>query len=182
MSTSRTAAMRLACVTSAGAVALIAACHRAEPPALEPPPALPSAQMAPPILTPVTPSQLAPDTAREKHVDIDTHGTEQDVRMLLDFVAKAGNFSLVYAPNLNRKVRVSLNDVPVSVAFQTLLAMAGLSVESSGGTNRLPSSASVVFYQLPVNVDSMSVDAIMKRFGIGREIAELLVKARTDKP
>lgn len=163
------------------ALALIAGCHRTEP-AVEPPPALPSAQIAPPILTPVTSSQLAPDTAREAHVDVDTHGAEVDVRNLLDFVAKAGNFSLVYAPNLNRKVRVTLNDVPVSVALQALLNAAGLSVEPASGTGRLPSSASVVFYQLPVNVDSMSVEALMKRFGIGRSIAELLVKARTDKP
>jgi hypothetical protein len=168
-------------VTGLGVIALIAACHRAEP-AVEAPPALPSAQIAPPIITPISPSQLAPDTAREAHVDVDTHGAEVDVRNLLDFVAKAGNFSLVYSPNLNRKVRVSLNDVPVSVALQALLNAAGLSVEPAAGNGPPPSSASVVFYQLPVNVDSLSVDAIMKRFGVGRAIAELLVKARTEKP
>jgi hypothetical protein len=177
MSTKRTAAARLLCLSAAGSVAFLAACHRAEP-AVEPPPALPSAQIAPPILTPVAPSQMATDTAREAHVDVDTHGTEVDVRNLLDFVAKAGNFSLVYSPNLNRKVRVTLNDVPVSVALKALLEAADLSAEPAASNGRPPSSASVVFYQLPVNVDSLSVDAIMSRFGVGREIAEMIVNSR----
>jgi hypothetical protein len=164
-----------------------AACHRTpEPAVVARPPVLPAAQMSPPILVPVAPSATqtttAPDTAREQHVDIDTRGHDVDVRPLLDFVAKQGGFTLLYSPNLNRKVRVKLDDVPASVALHTLLDLAGLMVEPSTAGGPPPANSSIVFYQLPVNVDSLSVDAIMKRFGVGREIAELLVKVRPDKP
>jgi len=36
--------------------------------------------------------------------------------------------------------------------------------------------------QLPVDVDSLSVDAIMKRFGVCRDVAEMIVDARPRKP
>jgi hypothetical protein len=173
---------------TAAAIALTAAaCHRTPRPTavVSAPPTLPAPQISP-ILVPVAPSasQMAttPDTAREQHVDIDTRGLEVDVRPLLDFVAKAGGFSLLYSANLNRKVRVKLDDVPASVALHRLLDRAGLMVEPSTTGGPPPANSSIVFYQLPVNVDSLSVDAIMKRFGVGREIAELLVKTRPGKP
>lgn len=163
------------------AVASIQGCRHQAPPVAAPP-ALPPQQLAPPVPASANAPTLAPDTAREPHVDVDTHNTDADVRPLLDFVARAGGFTLVYPQSLNRKVRVQLNDVPVSVALRTLLSLANLEIETTTPGARPPSRSSVVFYELPVNVDSLSADAIVKRFGVGRAIADLIVDMRTNKP
>jgi len=39
-----------------------------------------------------------------------------------------------------------------------------------------------VFYEVPVNIDSLSVESIMKRFGVSRAVADVLVQARTPRP
>jgi hypothetical protein len=166
------------------AAALGSACRHAAP-AIAPPPAIPAQQIeAPPTAasTITNPQAFVSDTAKEIHVDIDTHNAYADVRDLLDYVARQGNFTLVYSPRIDKKVRVRMYDVPVSVALQTLLSAADLTVETSTPNAKPPGSTSVVFYQLPVNVDSLSVDAIMKRFGVSRTMAELIVSARTIKP
>jgi hypothetical protein len=121
-------------------------------------------------------------TSVEEHVTIDTHGAEIDVRQALGFIASRSGFSLVYSPEINKKVRLQLIDVPVSEALQAVLSVAGLTLESTTPKAKAPTSSSVVFYELPVNVDSLSAEAIMKRFGVGRAIAELLVQNRPDKP
>lgn len=137
-------------------------------------------------MTPATHNASRPvaaeDTASEQHVTIDTHGRELDVKQVLDFLANQGHFSLVYSPDIKAKVRLQLNNVPVSVALQTVLTMANLTLESTTEPPKAPGSTSVVFYELPVNVDSLGVDAIMKRFGVGRGIAEMIVKSRIEKP
>ena len=166
-------------------IAIAAACHHSPPPVAPPPPVLPPQQLSAPVLIPVPLSQINPglvDTAGEKHVDIDTHGAEVDVRTLLDFLAKEGNFTLVYSPGLNRKVRVQIIHTPISVALQALLSATGLTVETTTPGAKLPTVQGVVWYELPVNVDSMSVDAIVKRFGVGRAVAEMIVRSRSDKP
>lgn len=139
-------------------------------------PDLPSAQLASPPFATSTPAQL--DTAREPHVDIDTHSRDADVQPLLEFVARAGGYRLLYPPGLSRKVRVELNNVPVSVALATLLSLADLTLESSTPGAERPLNRPVVFYELPVNVDSLSADAIVTRFGVSRAVADMIVASR----
>jgi hypothetical protein len=142
-------------------------------------PALPellTAQLAPPA--PAASTIAAIDTAREPHVDIDTHSRDEDVRPLLEFVARAGGYRLIYPANLSRKVRVELNDVPASVALATLLELADLTLEPTTPTELRPLNRPVVFYELPVNVDSLSADAIVARFGVSRAVADMIVAAR----
>ena len=127
-------------------------------------------------------SPLSTDTASEVRVDIDTHGAEIDVRQALAFLADKGRLSLVFPPEINKKVRLQLHDVPVSQALQAVLASAGLTLENMNAPTTNGPTSSVVFYQLPVNVDSLSVEAIMKRFGVGRTAAELIVQTRVNKP
>ncbi len=178
-------------VTVVGAVAAIAtavACHHPAPTPIRPAtaaPVLPPTTVAPTMRssTAMRSSAAAPeDTSSEQHVTIDTHGTSLDVRQVLDFLANEGHFSLVYSPEIDKKVRLQLNNVPVSVALQTVLTMANLTLESTTEPPKAPGSTSVVFYQLPVNVDSLSVDGIMQRFGVGRAIAEMIVKNRVERP
>jgi hypothetical protein len=161
---------------------LMAACARPQSrpqPAVQPTlPELSSEQLAPPVFAVGGAPTLAPDTAREPHVVIDTHSRDEDVRPLLEFVARAGGYRLVYAPGLSRRVRVSLNDVPASVALTALLDLAGLTLEPITPSAKPPLNRPVVFYELPVNVDSLSADAIVKRFGVSQAVAEMLVKSR----
>lgn len=143
-------------------------------------PDLPTAQLAPPAVAQATgASQGAiPDTAREPHVDIDTHGRDEDVRPLLEFVARTGGYRLIYPVGEAHKVRIDLNNVPVSVALTSLLDLANLKLESTTPGAQPALNRPVVFYELPVNVDSLSVDAIVRRFGVTRAVAEMIVDSR----
>jgi type II secretory pathway component HofQ len=133
-------------------------------------------------LSAVTAPGSPSDSAAEVHVDIDTHGAEIDVRQALAFLADKGKLSLIFSPDINKKVRLQLHDVPVSQALQAVLASAGLTLENMNGATTPGPTSSVVFYQLPVNVDSLSVEGVMKAFGVGRTAAELIVQQRTNKP
>jgi hypothetical protein len=169
---------------AAAILATPAACRQASPPVIAPPPSLP-AQQPMSVTTEVTTTTSSPvpaDTAAEQRVTIDTHGGEMDVRQALAFIAEQGKLSLIVSPKIDKKVRLQLNDVPVSQALKTVLDAAGLTLENLNATPAPERTSSVVFYQLPVNIDSLSVDAIMKRFGVGRTAAELMVQQRTVRP
>jgi hypothetical protein len=168
----------LAMLAAAGMVAV--ACHHADPVVAAPPP-LPAQRLAPPP-APSPSLEAIRDTANEMHVNIDTHGKEVDVRSVLDYIGSVGNFKLVYGADVNKKLRVRLIGVPVSVALEAVLSAAELTLEKAATSDVRPGASAVVFYQLPVNVDSLSVESIMKRFGVGRTVAELIVQSRTYRP
>jgi hypothetical protein len=161
------------------ATVVISACHRAAPPEMaSSAPPLPRQVMSEPRTQTGTSPVMAPvDTGTEPRVKIDTHGRDVDVRMILDYLAEQAGVQFAYSPEINKRIRITLADVPVSQALQTVLSLAGLTLEGTT-TGKLPSMPGVVFYQLPVHVDSLSVEAIMKRFGVGRAVAELLVQSR----
>src|SRR5581483_4231303 len=52
---------------------------------------------------------------------VSIHAQDSDVRPLLKFIAQRGGYSLVFPPNLERRVTVELNDVPVSTALKFVL-------------------------------------------------------------
>ncbi len=105
--------------------------------------------------------------------------TPVDVRIPLRMIAADGHYGLVVPPEVNKKIAITIDSVPVSVALREVLQAAGLGlVPTQTQRPRLPYDTTVVFYQLPVNVDSLSADAIVKRFGVGRDIAELIVLSR----
>lgn len=170
-------------------VFVVAACHKTQPAmTVSRPPTVPQQQIsAPPTVIERregVPQLLETklDTAAEEHVQVETYGREVDVRDILTFLGQRAGLRFVYAPEINKKIRVSMNDVPLSLAISTVLSLANLTLEGSNVPGRRPLTTSVVFYELPVNVDSLSVDAIMKRFGVGRAVAEMLVEARTKRP
>ena len=146
-------------------------------------PALPTYQMSTPVIREDrSPVHITADTIGGERVSIDTHGRDIDVRDALQFLADRAGLSLVYSSDINRRIRLKLTDVPVSQALQAVLSLAGLTLETVGGADHPAPTTAVVFYQLPVNVDSLSVDAIMKRFGVSRDVAEMIVDARPRKP
>jgi hypothetical protein len=165
-----------------------AACQHAPPPQMvSRPPAIPQQQISAPQIVETrtgVPQELLThsDTSVEEHVQVETYGRDVDVRDILGFLGQRAGVRFVFAPEINKKIRVSMNDVPLSQAISIVLSLANLTLEGSNVPGRRPLSTSVVFYELPVNVDSLSVDAIMKRFGVGRTVAEMLVEARTKRP
>jgi hypothetical protein len=103
-----------------------------------------------------------------------------DVRDLLPLLAEAGGFSIVLAPDVAGLVSVHFDNVPVSQAMEAVLREAGLS--SLHDTSiRTPWSGPVLFYQLPVHVDSLDAAAIRRRFSVGSTLAEWMVEVREKK-
>lgn len=99
------------------------------------------------------------------------------VRTVLERLAEIGNLSLIIPASLNRTITVQYVNVPVSVALQDLLTRSGLRL-GTATAGPLPFDTVTVYYNLPANIDSLSVEGIMRRFGVSRRMAELIVKSR----
>lgn len=108
---------------------------------------------------------------------VDLEMADAPVRLILQRLADIAGLRLIISPNLNKTLSVQYIHVPVSVALDDVLKRAGLRL-GAGPAPNLPFDTVSVFYQLPANVDSMSADAIMRRFGVSRAMAELIVKTR----
>jgi hypothetical protein len=106
---------------------------------------------------------------------------DSDVRLVLQKIAEIGNLELVIPGNIKKTISVRYIHVPVSIALKDVLARSGLRL-GTGNTAPLPFDTVTVFYRLPANVDSLSVDGIMKRFGVSRSLAELIVRSRPPEP
>lgn len=155
----------------------LAGCWRrnTQPPA-QPVTVVPEIVPASPSATamPVTPSTTIPEPP-EPLVDLEM--ADAPVRLVLQRLADIGGLQLVIPSNLNKTISVQYVRVPVSVALNDVLRRSGLRLGSGPAAN-LPFDTVTVFYQLPANIDSLSVEGIMKRFGVSRAVAELLVKSR----
>ena len=122
------------------------------------------------------------DTASRPHEKrISLTATNADVRGLLIAIAEAGDIDLVLSADVKGRASVNLKDVPASEALRAVLAEAGLGIVSERGMI-LPWDPVVVFYDLAVNIDRLSAEAIMRRYGVGREVAEAVVRARSPTP
>lgn len=101
--------------------------------------------------------------------------TNADVRELLPVLASAAGVSLVMGSDVRGRVSVSLRDVAAVDALRAVIEEAGLTV----GINGIPVPFSpVVFYQLPVNINTASAATIKARFDVSTETAEWIVRAR----
>lgn len=98
-----------------------------------------------------------------------------DARTLLLWLAQQAGVSLVVAPDVTARVSVTFNNVPAHEAMRAVMAEAGLSLLTSGLQSPWPP---VVFHQMPVNVDEISADAIVARFGVSREMARWIIESR----
>jgi hypothetical protein len=172
--------------------AMTACLRRAEPPAATMPTVV--TRMEPPVTAPVaggltviqpsSPSSqsAAPSSsagagseAIEPLIDLEMSGAP--VRLVLQRLADLGGLRLIIPPDLDKTISVQYVRIPVSVALTDVLSRSGLRL-GAGPAPRLPFDTVTVFYPLPANVDSMSADAIVRRFGISRATAELIVKSR----
>ncbi len=126
-----------------------------------------------PVLSPVRTRDPLSGIRSTKRISITAQN--QDVRTLLLWLAEQAGTSIVISPDVNARVTVSFRDVPVAEALRAVMAEVGLSVLV--GPMQAPWPP-VVFYQLPVNVDVASAEAIAARFGVSLELARFLVQAR----
>jgi len=139
-------------------------------------PAVSAEPLAEPPLS--APAPVRRDTAHAAPEQIVTLTGDWDVRLALEEIARTAGYSLIVSPAVpSRKVRLSIVNAPASQALATVLETAQLTLEPTRGPTP-PWNPSVVFYQVPVNVDSLSADAIMRRFGVTRDIANLIVTGR----
>ncbi|MHB1263414.1 MAG: hypothetical protein ACYC1S_03195 [Gemmatimonadaceae bacterium] len=154
-------------------VLLLAACQRSriDVRPLPPLPARGGAGASAPAIAAV---DVATPASVERRVSIEA--LDADVRAVLLALAQQGGVNIVVDPTVRSRVTLSLRDVPVSAAIEAVMRQAGLQV--AGDASFQSPYGPVVFYQLPVNVDALDVEGIMKRFGVGREIAEAIVQGR----
>lgn len=122
-----------------------------------------------------TGASITPAQPDEPFVDLEM--ADAPVRLVLQRLADISGLRLIISPNLNKTISVQYIHVPVSVALNDVLKRAGLRLGAAPAPN-LPFDTVTVFYQLPANVDSMSAEAIMRRFGVSKAMAELIVKSR----
>lgn len=119
---------------------------------------------------PVTPIQRTPGTNR-----ITMTATNADVREILPALASAAGVSLIMTPDVRGRVSVNLRDVSAVDALRAVIEEAGLTV----GTSEIPVPySSVVFYNLPVNINTASVATIKARYGVSDTVANWIVKGR----
>jgi len=163
----------------AGLIPLAGACflHRGPEP-LPPPPQLPVQEVQPSLPATQTPPLTGASTLPEPPEPyIDLAAENGDVRLILQRIGEVGKFDLIIPSNIRRTISVRYVHVPASVALRDVLQRSGLRL-GTGTSGPLPFDTVTVFYRLPANIDSLSVDGIMKRFGVSRELAELIAKSR----
>jgi hypothetical protein len=108
---------------------------------------------------------------------VDLEMVNAPVKLVLQRLAEIGGLQLIIPPNLDKTISVQYVRVPVSVALRDVLTRSGLRL-GAGPSANLPYDTVTVFYHLPAHVDSLSVEALMRRFGVSRAMAELIVKSR----
>jgi hypothetical protein len=104
---------------------------------------------------------------------VSVNAADADVRSLLLWIARQGGVSIVVDPVVSGRVWVTLTDVPVAEALRAVTEAANLVVSSTSVTAIQPA---VVFYQLPVNIDSASAGTIARRFNVSDELAKWVVE------
>jgi hypothetical protein len=168
--------LRLAPTTMLATAAILAGClNRRHGPG--PSPAAQPTVVAVEPATQAPPLSVTPLATEAPEPRINLRMVDAPVRLVLQKLAELGNLDLIIPGNINRTLSVLYVNTPVSVALEDALSRSGLRL-GSGPRGNLPFDTVTVFYQLPANVDSMSVDGLMRRYGVSRAIAELIVKSR----
>ena len=159
------------------ATAVLAACFRQDPAPL--PAAQPVIREIVPEASPQPPVAVASGVTLVEPVEplITLTMANAPVRVVLERLAEIGNLSLIIPASLTRTVSVQYVNVPVSVALKDLLSRSGLRL-GTATSGPLPFDTVTVYYHLPAHIDSLSVEGIMRRFGVSRAMAELIVKSR----
>ena len=137
-----------------------------------PPAALPSLPSLP--AEALVEQRAAPPRVENLNERISVRAIDADARALLIGIAAQAGINMVVSADVNRRVSVTLTDVPAIQAIQEIAQAANLTV-ATPENRALPA---VVYYQLPVNINTASAETIAKRFGVSDELARWIVEAR----
>jgi hypothetical protein len=110
---------------------------------------------------------------------VSVHAMNADARSLLIAVAREAGLNLVVEGDVRARVSVTLTDVPAADAIRAIIGSAGLAIS---GPSMSGAVTSIVFYQLPVNIDRASAATIAARFGTSAELANFVVESRPQPP
>lgn len=160
----------------------------APPPAAmpHPAPATPSAPL-PPLVVEQPPDSL-PLVLRSGRYDVadplmrlplgepvTLSATSVSVPALLIALGESLGISLVVDPEVDGRITVNFQEVPARDALRVVLAQTGLFI--AAGPPEVP-WAPVVFYAIPTDIETASVETIQARFNVSRAMAEFLVRSR----
>lgn len=159
-------------------VALVTSSCRPRRAAPQPMPEIPVYVIAPTDTSRLT---IAPARAKDPIGDlrasklVSLTASNADARTILLWLAQQAGVSLVVAPDVTARISVSFTDVPAGDAIRAIIAEAGLSILAPGLMSPWPP---VVFFERPVNVNDVSVESIVARFGVSKEMARWIVESR----
>lgn len=131
----------------------------------------------PPVLS-ISDAGQAPTAESGRRITL--NAVDADARALLVAIAREAGISVVVSDDVRRRVSVSLTNAEPEEVLRAIIAQAGLSVVEPRSSGLPP----VVYYQLPLNVDHASADAIAVRFGVSPELARWIVanRPRPERP
>lgn len=110
------------------------------------------------------------DTGRR----ISVRAIDADARALLVGIAREAGINLLVSADIAHRVTLTLTDVPAMLAIREIARAANLTIESP----QTATQPSVVYYQLPVNINEASAETIAVRFGVSLELARWIVASR----
>ena len=101
--------------------------------------------------------------------------TSVSVPALLVALGESLGISLVVDPEVDGRITVNFQEVPARDALRVVLAQAGLFIAAGPPEVQW---APVVFYAIPTDIETASVETIQERFNVSRAMAEFLVRSR----
>jgi len=147
-------------------------------PIARPLPELPAVAVATPVPTTVAPTRDPLNLIASDRL-VSVNAMDADVRSLLLLIAREGGVSIVVDPEVSGRVWITLTNVPVADALRAVIETAHLGVTATGANTAQPS---IVFYQLPVNINSAPAPVIVNRFGVSQEMARFIEETEKPKP
>jgi hypothetical protein len=118
-------------------------------------------------------SELAPASTAKR---VSLTAVDADARSLLIAIAGEAGVNMVVSNDVRQRVSVSFKDATADEAIRAIIAQAGLTIVDPPSARALPT---VVYYQLPLNVNDAPVESIAARFGVSAELARWLAENRT---
>jgi hypothetical protein len=146
----------------------------APPPAPPPPlPPLPVEQITPVPVAPRLPLDEDPLARFPPGDNVTLIAADVDIRALLPVLAEAAGLSIVMGPEVRGRITVNLVDVPALEAIRVVMEEAELMIAPP--PLRAPWGP-VVFYTLPVQVQTADRELLRARFGVSGEMADWIVR------
>lgn len=128
------------------------------------------------IIIPTRPATPITQSGSGSNRRVSMTATNADVRDLLPALASAAGVSLIMTSDVRGRISLNLRDVSAIDALRAVIEEAGLTVGTS--EVKIPFGP-VVFYQIPVNINSASAATIKARYSVSDTLANWVVSGRS---